>query len=183
MPNRPKQKTEPGLAAQVAACLHVPASELKGPPGEVRSPKFHGPGSLSVGSSVNVTSSPSAARQSIAVLGKAGAKPCLAAAIGKLGRGLAARSPGLTLGKATVRRLPVPKLGDESLALRIAVPVSAAGRTLLLVIDGFEMRVGRGEASLTVNSAGAAARPALETHLASLLATRLASELGRPVGA
>ncbi len=180
-----RRSSQPTLSAEVAACLHIPASEVARPSDEVRSPRFHGPRGQSVGSSADVAATEARARRSISLVARPGATACLASAFDRsvregLGSG---RLAGVSIGRAAVRTLPMPRVGDESVALRITIPLAAAGRRLPVIVDGIELRVGRADASITTMALGAPPPQATDLHLAGLVATRLASALGRPVGA
>jgi hypothetical protein len=115
------------LRREVAACLHVPVSQLdENDPAEVKSPKFKGPESEEIGNTVVVRPTAEAAVSYFSVFDAAQTPACLTSATRTVfARKLkeAGKVPAaVEVGSPTVERMSFPSFGDQSIAYRISVP-------------------------------------------------------------
>lgn len=86
---------------------------------------------------------------------------------------------GVEVGDATLNELSFPSLGDESLAFRMTIPISASGMDFEAVIDFVGVRVGRAQTQLTSFGVGTQLPTDEFVRYAKLAVKRLESELAR----
>lgn len=86
-------------------------------------------------------------------------------------------SKGVEVGDVSVNELSFPSLGDESLAFRMTIPISASGLDLDAVIDFVGVRVGRAQTHLTSFGVGTQLSTDEFVRYARLAANRLESKL------
>ena len=86
---------------------------------------------------------------------------------------------GVEVGDATLNELSFPALGDESLAFRMTIPISASGMDFDAVIDFVGVRVGRAQTQLTSFGVGTQLPTDEFVRYTKLAVKRLESELAR----
>jgi hypothetical protein len=174
---------QPQLAAEVATCLHVSASQLEeSKPTEVESPQFQEVHDNSVENSVTVLPTNAAAAEYVKVFKEAQAPSCLATAVTKL---LAADEQkesgklpaGSSFGAASVEPLSFPAEGDQSIAYRISLPFKTKSVTVTFYLDAILAQAGRGYTSLTFTGVGAPIDATMEESLVKLTVERLRQAL------
>jgi hypothetical protein len=175
--------SQPQLAAEVAACLHVSASLLEeAKPTEVESPQFQEVHDNSVENSATVLPTNAAATEYVKVFKEAQAPSCLATAVTKL---LAADEQkesgklpaGSSFGAASVEPLSFPAEGDQSVAYRISLPFKTTSVTVTFYLDAILAQAGRGYTSLTFTGVGAPIDATMEESLVKLTVERLSQAL------
>jgi hypothetical protein len=183
---RAEEASPPTIQRRVAGCLHARVSELhEHDPREVTSPKFKGPGGVTITSSVAVLAREAEARRYLAIVEEPQAPACIAQPFGQaFARGFAkavrsGRLPaGVRLGQVSAARLPFAHVASQSVALRIQVPVIGPAGTIAVTFDALVMRSGPAIASLSYSDDRAPVSRGLEEKLALLVAGRLATALG-----
>ncbi len=156
-PRKRKRKSHAGIQAEVASCLKVPVTQLsKHEPEEVESPRFRGPNGETVSNSVTVKPTADLAAKEFAVLAKPQTPSCLTQAFGKLlsqelnkrtaGRKLPS---GFRIGSPAVTALPFATIGDQTVAYRLAIPITTPAGTLKSYFDIVAVRAGRADVSFS----------------------------------
>jgi len=127
---------------QLNACLHVPGTNLISRAVNAHSPDFTSPDQAEVQNTVNVAPSATKVSSALDVLASAAAPSCLSEYFNT-----ALNSPGspkdTKFGTATVNPLPSEPLGDRTVALRAAIPLSSKGTNVTVYADFFVVQKGR----------------------------------------
>jgi hypothetical protein len=183
---RHREPAQPKLEREIAACLHVASSAVnESDPAEVRSPDFKHAGGAEISNTVTVTPTPQIAAEQFAVFARTDTARCLRNSVAqelrytlthaKGGRKLPA---GVSFGQATVEQMSFPSIGDQSVAYRVAVSISAKSLHLPLYFDVVLVRAGRAEISLSFAGVLLPTSPSAELALTDLTVRRLDAALG-----
>jgi hypothetical protein len=183
---RRKERSKPKLEQEVAACLHVARSLVnESDPAEVRSPDFKHTGGAEISNTVTVAPTPDVAAKQFSVFAQPQTAPCLRRGIQQelrytLTHPEARRKlpTGVSFGQATVEQMSFPSIGDQSIAYRVGLTVTAKTLHIPLYFDVVLLRVGRAEISLSFTGALLPTSPATELALADLTVRRLNAALG-----
>ena len=183
---RHKEASPPKLEQEVAACLHVsPSAVNESDPAEVRSPDFKHAGGAEISNSVTVTPTPSVAAGEFSVFAKPETARCLRSGVEQelrytLRHGSAGRKipGGVSFGRATVEQMSFPAIGDQTVAYRVGVSISARSIHLPLYFDAVLVRAGRAEISLSFAGVLLPTSPSAELALTDLTVRRLDAALG-----
>jgi hypothetical protein len=134
------------LQADLADCLGVDPDELNPDNPTATSPSFTSPDDEEVSVEVNFTASTEAANRGFELLNDDATPGCYGEALQAVIEETAAQEglpEGVEFGDTTFNRLSFDRLGDDSLAFRITLPVSAEGVDVDLFFDVVFARVGR----------------------------------------
>jgi len=183
---RHREASPPKLEQEVAACLHVSSSAVnESDPAEVRSPDFKHAGGAEISNSVTVTPTPSIAAEEFSVFAKPETARCLRKGVEQelrytLSHGSAGRRlpTGVSFGRATVEQMSFPAIGDQTVAYRVGVSISAKTIHLPLYFDAVLVRAGRAEISLSFAGVLLPTSPSTELALTDLTVRRLDAALG-----
>jgi hypothetical protein len=183
---RHREPSQPKLEREIASCLHIaPSLVNEADPAEVRSPGFKHAGGAEISNTVTVTPTAGVAAEQLSVFSKPETARCLRSGMekelrytfshAKAGR----KTPGgVSFGHATVERLSFPAVGDQSVAYRVGVSISAKTLHLPLYFDVVLVRAGRGEISLSFAGVLLPTSPSAELALTDLTVRRLDAGLG-----
>jgi hypothetical protein len=183
---RRNEKKQPKLEQQLAACLHVaPSLVNESDPAEVRSPDFKQPRGAEISNTVTVTPTPDVAAKQFTVFTEAQTAPCLRNAIQQELRSTLSHPEagqkipaGVSFGQATVEQMSFTSVGDQSIAYRVSLSLSAKTLHLPLYFDAVLIRVGRADTALSFTSVLLPTSPSTELALTDLTVRRLNVALG-----
>ncbi len=179
-PNNPNPNV-PNVDQSLASCLHTSASLFnRNSPTQVQSPDFSDSNGDTVNSQVTYSASASIAEPGLALLQSPRMPSCLQTAVSTLiSYALAHPSnpsdsvpSGVSVGQTTVDQMSFPTLGDQTIAYRVTVPVSAASLNIDAYVDGVWIRKGRAVALLEFEGIGNPLDPTMEQQLATLTVGR-----------
>jgi hypothetical protein len=183
---RRKTPSQPKLDQEVAACLHVaPSLVNERDPAEVRSPDFKHTGGGEISNTVTVTPTPDVAANQFSVFTKPETARCLRDGIEQEIRYTLSHPKagsrtvnGVSFGHATVEQMSFPSIGDQSIAYRVGLSVSAKTLHFPLYFDVVLVRAGRAELSLNFSGLLVPTSPSTEIALTDLTVRRLDAALG-----
>ncbi len=145
--------------AELAECLGVDLSVIQGNNPKAESPTFTSPNDEEVTSEVTFTATPEDAIEALAVRRGPEALSCYEDTIGAQIEDAVANPPegeetpdNLELGDPTINEMSFGAFGDESIAFRVTIPLSADGFNVDLYIDVVNVRVGRVGVTTTFQS-------------------------------
>lgn len=169
-----EEDDDDALTVQLAECLDVDPSLLATPdnPTNAESPDFSEPESgTSVSNSIAYTESVARAREVLEIFGRAELPSCLSTIMTKLlGEELPA---GMAFGTVDVKRLAIASDADETMAIRVHIPIEAEGTTIDQYLDMVLARVGRAGVTLTFSSTGSTIPGDFEQTVVGTVVSRL----------
>ena len=183
---RHRERSQPKLEQEIAACLHVARSAVnESDPAEVRSPDFKHTGGAEISNTVTLTPTPAIAAEQFSVFAKPETTRCLRNGVEQElrytlshARGGRRLPTGVSFGHATVEQMSFPAVGDQSIAYRVAVSITAKAVHLPLYFDVVLARAGRAEISLSFAGVLLPTSPSAELGLTDLTLRRLDDVLG-----
>lgn len=135
-----------------------------------------GPGGyVKIESTVTVEPTVAAAREWFSIL----EQPQMPSCIGEANRAFVIQdSPGLvkpgnSVGTARVAQIALPRYGDQTIAYRLTLPITAEGHNLSYYLDYVLLRIGRAHAMLTFGRVYFPVSGTMERRLTALTARRL----------
>lgn len=131
---------------KLATCLGVSVSEInREGPADVKSPDFNepagssGPGNAQVSGGVGYEASADKINSSFKLFAGDKMAPCLNSVLSQVFADAIKKSGGdtsqVTVGNSTVAKFDFPTVGDNTVAYRVTVPISAAGQSLTAYVD------------------------------------------------
>jgi hypothetical protein len=174
---RRRARIAPDVETSFAACVGVRPSLLRGHPAtRVKSDEFRNAAGASARNSVTYLPSVAVAKERMVLFERIGASPCVKTAITAAVEGALQGSPrtsGVAIGSVSVTRLPFPHYGDKSIALRLTVPVSARGLTVMVYVDIVIARKGRAGTTLLFEAIRSPPSGGIEQRLTAITVSRL----------
>ncbi len=180
--------TSPGASdkadAALAKCLHVPVSVVtgKGDVSSVRanSPDFNAPSGNATASEIVTVSTTSRVVTLMTALKSPAATGCLGALLDTAVKVTVAQSTNPILKQATIGSVQVGQLstghyGDDTVAFRVSVPLTAESLSVTAYLDEIYIRRANAVASLTFEDVFSAFDTTIETQLAATAANKLAA--------
>lgn len=176
-----EEDDDDGLTVQLAECLDVDPALLATPdnPTNAESPDFSDPESgASVSNSIAYTESVARAQEVLEIFGQAELPSCLSTIMTELlGKELPA---GMTFGTIDVKRLAMDSDADETMAIRVHIPIEAEGTTIDQYLDMVLARVGRAGITLTFSSTGPTVPADFEQTVVGIVVSRVRGEDPEP---
>jgi hypothetical protein len=179
----PDTGTDATTAADIAlaSCLRVPAALLTGKAGDtarVKSPNFNAPTGNATASETVSASAGNRVATLMTALKQPGAIGCLTTLLNTAIRTETAASTDPTIKNATIGSVQLGQLstgryGDDTVAFRATIPITAQGLSLIAYIDEIYIRRGGAVASLTFEDVGTAFDTTTQTQLATTAAAKL----------
>lgn len=173
----------PDVNAELADCVGVSRTILaiSDNPTNVDSPDFGElAGDATVQSSIGYVATVAEARRAMAVFAREELPGCLATAMKRTLDFSLAHPPtgetipaGLSFGELAVSRLSFTNVADDTLALRVTVPMVVSAGTVNQYLDMVVLRIGRAAATLSLSRTGSPFDATLAEHLAGTVADRL----------
>jgi hypothetical protein len=176
--------SSPSVDTALAACLGVPVERLnKNGPADVDSPDFSDANNNSISNSLGYTPSAAAAQSELATFQDPKVPGCLATALTAYVKDQAAHPanpsdtlpPGVSFGAATVAQESFPTIGDQSIAYRVTVPVSAQGQSITVYVDLVVAIKGRAGVEMDFTSLSTPFPSDQEASLITLVVGRLSN--------